>query len=76
MPDLEATVRRTPFLRRTRLAKSTPRNRVGSCSGAAFWKAVLSGDKADKTVEGWSKVIATLGPKVADILEWFLSSFR
>jgi hypothetical protein len=34
MPDLEVTVRRAPFLRRTRLAKSTPRNRVGSCSGA------------------------------------------
>jgi hypothetical protein len=36
----------------------------------AFWKAVLSGDKAAKTVKGWSEVNATLGPKVVPILEW------
>jgi len=39
----------------------------------ALWKAVLSGDKAGKTVEGWSKVIATLGPNVVPILEWLRS---
>ncbi|MGH6863866.1 MAG: hypothetical protein ACRECN_06270, partial [Methylocella sp.] len=36
----------------------------------ALWKAVLSGEEVDKTVEGWSKAIATLGPKVVPILEW------
>jgi len=39
----------------------------------ALWKAVLSGDQADKTVEGWSEVIAILGPKVVPILEWLRS---
>jgi hypothetical protein len=39
----------------------------------ALWKAVLFGDEAGKNVEGWSKVIVTLGPKVAEILEWFRS---
>jgi hypothetical protein len=34
----------------------------------ALWKAVLSGEKAGKSVEGWSTVIATLGPKVVPIL--------
>jgi hypothetical protein len=35
----------------------------------ALWKAVRSGDEAGKTVEGWSKVIASLGPNVVPILE-------
>jgi hypothetical protein len=39
----------------------------------ALWKAVSSGDKAGKTVKGWSEVIATLGPKVVPILEWLRS---
>ena len=39
----------------------------------ALWKAVLSGEKAGKTVEGWSTVIATLGPNVVPILEWLRS---
>jgi hypothetical protein len=39
----------------------------------ALWKAVRSGDEVDKTVEGWSKVIATLGPNVVPILEWLRS---
>ena len=39
----------------------------------ALWKAVRSGDEAGKTVEGWSKVIATLGPNVVPILEWLRS---
>jgi len=39
----------------------------------ALWKAVRSGDEAGKTVEGWSKVIATLGPNVVPILDWLRS---
>jgi len=40
----------------------------------ALWKAVQSGEKAGKTVEGWSTVIATLGPNVVPILEWLRSA--
>jgi hypothetical protein len=36
----------------------------------ALWKVIMFGEKADKTVEGWSKLIAMIGPKVADILDW------
>jgi len=36
----------------------------------ALWKTVLDGEKLDKRVEGWSKVIAAVGPKVAEILDW------
>jgi hypothetical protein len=39
----------------------------------ALWKAVLSGEKVGKSVEGWSTVIATLGPNVVPILEWLRS---
>jgi len=38
-----------------------------------LWKAVLSGEKAGKTVEGWSTVVATLGPNVLPILEYLRS---
>jgi hypothetical protein len=34
---------------------------------------MCSGDEAGKTVKGWSEVITTLAPKVADILEWVRS---
>jgi hypothetical protein len=33
----------------------------------------MSGEKAGKTVKGWSEVIVTLTPKMADILEWLRS---
>jgi len=36
----------------------------------AVWKVMSSGKKADENLEGWSKVIATLGPYAAPILEW------
>ncbi len=39
----------------------------------ALWKAVCSGNEAGKTVKGWSEVITTLAPKMADILEWVRS---
>jgi hypothetical protein len=45
---------------------------VGSAFNA-LWKVVLSGEKAGKTVEGWSTVITTLGPNVVPILEWLRS---
>jgi len=41
----------------------------------ALWKAILSGEMADKTVEGRSKVKETIGPKAAEILDW-LHHFR
>ncbi|MGH6935392.1 MAG: hypothetical protein ACRED2_04255, partial [Methylocella sp.] len=36
----------------------------------ALWKVVSSGKKADENLEGWSKVIGTLGPYAAPILKW------
>lgn len=36
----------------------------------ALWNVVSSGKKADETLEGWSKVIGTLGPYAAPILKW------
>jgi len=39
----------------------------------ALWKVVSSGKKADENLEGWSKVIGTLGPYAAPILEWLRS---
>ncbi len=36
----------------------------------ALWKVVTSGKKADENIEGWKKVIETLGPFVLPILQW------
>ena len=52
--------------------EKTRRFTLGSAVNA-LWKAVRSGDEAGKTIEGWSKVIATLGPNVVPILEWLRS---
>jgi hypothetical protein len=52
--------------------EKTRRFTLGSAVNA-LWKAVRSGDEAGKNVEGWSKVIVTLGPKVVPILEWLRS---
>jgi hypothetical protein len=38
-----------------------------------LWKAVSSGKKVEENLEGWSKVIAILGPYAAPILEWLRS---
>ncbi|MGI8568523.1 MAG: hypothetical protein ACR2KT_05390, partial [Methylocella sp.] len=39
----------------------------------ALWKVVSSGKTADENLEGWSKVIGTLGPYAAPILKWLRS---
>ena len=39
----------------------------------ALWKVVSSGKKADENLEGWSKVIGTLGPYAAPVPEWLRS---
>jgi hypothetical protein len=36
----------------------------------ALWKAMTSGKKADENIEGWKKVIETLGPYALPILGW------
>jgi hypothetical protein len=36
----------------------------------ALWKVMTSGKKADETIEGWKKVIETLGPYALPILGW------
>lgn len=36
----------------------------------ALWKVLSSGDTVSKNVEGWTKALATLGTKVAPVLDW------